>query len=198
MSNKAILDADYAGYIISNIKDSVYENLGYIPEISETLDLENNKYELTVYKEADSESDGGKIRYNVNLADVIDIVDDEDALEAYLDECSTVVDYETLGQEYYEKAEKAAEDHFGCTNAFLEPSTQGGRGGVFLFADDMTFNGVMDFEESEEYIYNEDLEGFIEKVLSSFYIYNDEDDVDDEVYDGNANGINTDMEEEDE
>lgn len=195
MSNNIKLDSDHAGYIISNIKDYAYENIGCISDISEELDLENNMYELIIYKEANFESDGGKIRYNINLADVVDIVDDEDALAEYLDECAIEIDYETLGQEYYEKAEKAVEDHFGCTNAFLEPSTQGGRGGVFLFADDMTFSGSMDFETSEEYIYEENLDGFIEMVLSSFYPYNDEDDEDENIYDGNGNGVITGEEE---
>lgn len=197
MEKKIKFDADHAGYIISNIKDVLYDEYGNIYDTVDTIDLENGMYALTVYTSSEYAYDevGSKTTYNINLAEVVDIIDDEEALLKYLEACSEYVNYEDLAQEYYTKAEEAIEQKYGCKNAYLEPSTQAGRGGVFLFADDMTFDGSMDFETSEEYVYEENLEGFIEMVLSSFYPYEDDEDVDDEVYDGNGNGISTEEEE---
>lgn len=77
-------------------------------------------------------------------------------------------DSDSFAAAYYEAAQEAIEEKYGCTGAFLEPSTQCGVGGIFLFADDMTFEGSADFETGEEYIYDEDMEGFISFILNSF------------------------------
>lgn len=196
MEEKIKFDADHVGYMISNIKDVLYDEYP-ISDTTDELDLENGKYTLTVYTSSEYAygEPGGKTTFNINLAEVVDIIDDEETLLKYLEEHSEYINYEDLAQEYYEKAEEAIEKKYGCKNAYLEPSTQAGRGGVFLFADDMTFDGSMDFETSEEYVYDENLDGFIDMVLSSFYPYEEDDDVDDEVYDGNGNGISTEEEE---
>ena len=77
-------------------------------------------------------------------------------------------DSDSFAAAYYEAAQEAIEEKYGCTGAFLEPSTQCGVGGIFLFADDMTFEGSADFETGEEYIHDEDMEGFISFILNSF------------------------------
>ena len=89
----------------------------------------------------------------------MNMIDDEESLDQtkseslnesfddYYDE-----EFEERAQEFYERAQEEIEKHFNCTGAFLEPSTQMGRGGVFLFADDMRFEGTFDFEEGEDYI----------------------------------------------
>lgn len=77
-------------------------------------------------------------------------------------------EHEELAQEFYERAEEEINKRFNCTGAFLEPSTQMGRGRTFLFADDMRFKGSFDFETGEEYIYNNDFDGFLQLVLNSF------------------------------
>ena len=84
-------------------------------------------------------------------------------------------DSNSFAAAYYEAAQEAIEEKYGCTGAFLEPSTQCGMGGIFLFADDMTFEGSADFVTGEEYIHDEDMEGFISFILGSFYPVEDED-----------------------
>lgn len=185
-------DADHAGYLISKIKDTIYDIQSGITDISEDVDLENGMYQLTLYI-SDGYEDSAKIVYAINLSDIVDdeLDEDMDALEKYLDEHSSYISYDDLASEYYTKAQKALEDKFGCVNAYLEPSTQSGMGGVFLFSDNMMFTGNFDFETSEEYIRDENLDAFIQLALESFTPYNDEDDEDDNVYAGNANGIST-------
>lgn len=70
--------------------------------------------------------------------------------------------------DFYQRAEKELEKHFNCTGAYLEPSTQNGVGRTFLFADDMSFDGSFDFEVGEDYIFDDDFEGFLALCKRSF------------------------------
>lgn len=103
-----------------------------------------------------------------------------ESFDDYYDE-----EFEERAQEFYERANEEIEKHFNCTGAFLEPSTQMGRGGVFLFADDMSFEGTFDFETGEEYIYNNDFDGFLQLVLNSFKPVVDEN-LEEGIFDGKA------------
>lgn len=105
----------------------------------------------------------------------MNMIDDEESLdqtkseslnESFNDEYDE--DHEELAQEFYERAQEEINKHFNCTGAFLEPSTQMGQGRTFLFADDMRFEGSFDFETGEEYIYDNDFDGFLQLVLNSF------------------------------
>lgn len=86
--------------------------------------------------------------------------------EAFDDEYDE--EHEELAQEFYGRAQEEINKQFNCTGALLDPSTQMGRGRVFLFADNMRFEGSFDFETGEEYIYNNDFDGFLQLVLNSF------------------------------
>ena len=107
--------------------------------------------------------------FTYNLSELAKIIDDEDAFEAALENTeSSSPDYEELGIEFYHNAEEKIEQHFGCTGAYLEPSTQLGQGRTFLFADDMAFDGSFDYQTGEEYIRDNDFDGFLALCLSSF------------------------------
>lgn len=101
--------------------------------------------------------------YDITYSDT-EAEDEEDDV----DDTYSTDDIEARGDEFYRSAEQELEKHFNCTGAYLEPSTQGGVGGVFLFADDMTFDGSFDFETGEEYIYEDDFDGFLRLCLNSF------------------------------
>lgn len=185
MSNRNInMDADVAAMLIRNITDAIIEsNSAY--DWSSTLAEDGVTYTCNVIIAPGSRFlSGGEVIYTVNLKELYelgdDIYDDEDALIDYLDERYESIDYDDRGSEYYTAAEKAAEERFGCLNAFLEPSTQIGRGGLFLFADNMRFTGSADYETAEEYIQSGDKDGFIEYVLSCI-MEDDEDNDEDDI-----------------
>lgn len=91
----------------------------------------------------------------------------KDLFEA-LNRADELDNIEDQAGDFYHRAEKELEKHFNCTRAFLEPSTQNGVGRTFLFADDMNFDGSFDFEVGEDYIFDDDFDGFLALCKRSF------------------------------
>lgn len=95
-------------------------------------------------------------------------------LREYYDE-----DEEELGDKYFTKAEKFLKRKYSVLknkDVYLEPSTQGGVGSVFLFVDsipvgpeddDEDIPGI-DYEELMDYAYDNDVKGFI-KLIDDTY-----------------------------
>lgn len=114
------------------------------------------------------DDDESETKYVMSIQKLVDLMNNRGAFEQYIDECSNYTDYESLGNDFYRRAEEELNKHFNCTGAFLEPSTQLGQGRTFLFADNMTFEGSFDFQTGEEYIRDNDFEGFLELCKNSF------------------------------
>lgn len=118
--------------------------------------------------------DESEVTYKMSIEKLVELKDDETAFEEYIDSCENFVDYEAAGDEFYRRAEEELNKHFNCTGAFLEPSTQLGQGRTFLFADDMRFDGSFDFQTGEDYIRENNFEGFLELCKDSFTVVTDE------------------------
>lgn len=91
----------------------------------------------------------------------------KDLFEA-LNRADELDNIEDQASDFYRRAEQELEKHFNCTGAFLEPSTQNGVGRTFLFADDISFDGSFDFETGEDYIFEDDFDGFLALCKRSF------------------------------
>ena len=167
---------------IEDLIDFVYETITDEYSYSDiTFDRDGNKYHITLWTGGGYYSDEDEQEYNFefDIPTLLKLKDDEKELKEYIldDERYESVNYEERGNEFYRRAEEELEKHFNCTNAFLEPSTQAGRGGTFLFSDDVQFEGNFDYQTGEAYIQNDDFEGFLDLCLDSFTPVSDEDEM---------------------
>lgn len=155
------------------------EEYGCLNSLEVSVCLENGHVAIEYWREDEygDECDYLKELDNDQIETLEKVIDTPEELETFLD---GIIFSEGDPDEFYQKAQEAIEEEFGCTGAYLEPSTQCGRGGVFLFADDMSFEGTFDFETGEEYIRENDLAGFINLALSSFTPCEDEDEEDED------------------
>ena len=117
----------------------------------------------SIYKQMNAINDKESLNEKYNVKDIQSV---KKLNEDYFDEPSE--EHEERAADFYSRAEEELEKYFNCTGAFLEPSTQCGRGGVFLFADDMSFDGSVDYETSEQYIEDNDFEGFLQLFIDAF------------------------------
>lgn len=131
-------------------------------------DIQGNTLTFTIWNDDEYGDEGSETIFTLDINKLVELMHDESALSNYIDNAEDYVNYEARGQEFYERAEKELENHFGCTNAYLEPSIQMGKGGTFLFADDMSFDGNFDYQTGEEYIREDNFEGFLQLCLDSF------------------------------
>ena len=129
--------------------------------------IEGNALFLSCWGE-DSEGEEFETTFKLNIDKLVEYMDDEDALGNYIESGEEYTDYEARGDEFYRRAEKELEKHFGCTNAYLEPSTQLGQGSTFLFSDDMSFEGNFDYQTGEDYIREDNFDGFLQLCFDSF------------------------------
>ena len=120
------------------------------------------------------DDDDSEVKYKMSIQKLVELKDDKEAFEEYIDSCQDYTDFEAVGQEFYRRAEEELNKHFNCTGAFLEPSTQLGQGSTFLFADDMGFEGSFDFQTGEDYIRADDFDGFLQLCKNSFTVVTNE------------------------
>lgn len=153
-------------------KDYILDNYSWSDWDS---NVEGSTLTFTIWFDDDwGGEDSSETIFTLDINKLVEYMNDEEALGNYIESGEDYTNYEARGQEFYERAEKELEKHFGCTNAYLEPSTQMGRGGTFLFADDMSFEGNFDYQTGEEYIREDNFDGFLQLCLDSFTPRTDE------------------------
>lgn len=128
------------------------------------VELDGDNLLVTIWTE-DEYGDEIERIFRMRISKLLELVEDEDAFASYIDDST---EYESVGDDFYERAAEELNKHFNCTGAYLEPSTQLGQGKTFLFADDMSFDGSFDFQTGEDYIKENDFEGFLKLCISSF------------------------------
>lgn len=133
-----------------------------------------SEFSITLWCGDEWDGDESEVKYKMSIEKLIELKDDEAAFEEYIDSCENSIDYEAAGNEFYRRAEEELNKHFNCTGAFLEPSTQLGQGRTFLFADDMRFDGSFDFQTGEDYIREDNFEGFLKLCKDSFTVVTDD------------------------
>jgi hypothetical protein len=147
-------------------KDYILDNYSWSDWDS---NVEGSTLTFTIWFDDDwGGEDSSETIFKLDINKLVEYMNDEEDLGNYIESGKDYTNYEARGKEFYERAEKELENHFGCTNAYLEPSTQMGRGGTFLFADDMSFDGNFDYQTGEEYIREDNFEGFLQLCLDSF------------------------------
>lgn len=137
-------------------------------------DETDSEFSMTLWCGDAWEGEEYEVTYKMSIEKLVELKDDQTAFEEYIDSCENSRDYEAAGDEFYRRAEEELDKHFNCTGAFLEPSTQMGQGRTFLFADDMSFDGSFDYQAGEDYIREDDFDGFLELCISSFTPVTDE------------------------
>lgn len=172
-------ESEYTDSEILNLVREIVQDGWWDTNYSETLNGDN----LRISVEAPEDEDGRTttIVFNLSMKKLRSMMPDDDAIWNYVDVSSSTenelnkpVDHEDQASDFYHRAEQELEKHFNCTGAFLEPSTQNGVGRTFLFADDMSFDGSFDFETGEDYIFEDDFDGFLALCKRSFTPTEDE------------------------
>lgn len=104
-----------------------------------------------------------------DLADELGIAQEEyDELLPEEDEELDEDEYNDRACDFDEYVTKRLEEEEGLVNVFIEPSVQCGQGGLFIHHDNCEGDTpVVDFETADEYIYNNDKEGYYNYILSA-------------------------------
>ena len=145
------------------------------------IDIRESMLFVEIWTEADEYDDYDDIyddspnfTARLDIEKLIELTDDIDEFETYVEDSISGYTNDSTAEDFYDRAAKELESYFNCSGAFLEPSTQLGRGRTFLFADDMKFEGSFDFQAGESYIKNNNFEGFLELCKDSFTVVTDE------------------------
>lgn len=126
------------------------------------------------YDYDDIYSDSPDFTARLDIEKLIKLKDNIDEFETYVEDSISGYTVDSTEEDFYDRAAEELESYFNCSGAFLEPSTQLGRGRTFLFADDMKFEGSFDFQAGESYIKSNNFEGFLELCKDSFTVVTEE------------------------